>query len=141
MQDVLFNWTTNDCTGAAVPNPDPRTSPLRYYEAWRVAPNSSTLSPTDTDTFFWPGSSPWAGPGTKGNLSISATARYHDNVASLPAHMIVNNPATFAGGLWSSITDPGLAGEQSDPLPHSLGTHWDCCTSPGSNTVIDDHTP
>lgn len=140
VQDVNFRWSTKDCSDVPVPNPDPRTSPLKYYEAWRVAPNSKTLSPVSTDTFFWPGNNPWAGPSTKGNLSITATAKYHDNVASLPAHMIVNNPNTFAGGLWSSLTDPSLGGDVSAGVNHSLTTHWACC--PGTNkTIIDGHDP
>lgn len=143
MQDVGFLWDVRDCSGVSVPNPDPRTSPLRYFEAWRVAPNSQNLSPVTTDTFFWPSNLPWAGGCTDGDVTITATARYHDNVpvADMPAHMVANNPATFAGGLRSSLTDPNLRGNISRDVPHSLTFHWVCCPCQSSPTVVDQHTP
>jgi hypothetical protein len=141
IQDVLFLWSVTDCNGAAVPNPDPRTSPLRYFEAWQVAPNSQTVSPVTTDTFFWPGASPWGGGCTDGQVFILATARYHDNVAALPGHMVANNGATFAGILQSSLTDPALGGNESNPVAHNLVFHWTCCPCSSSPTVVDAHTP
>ena len=141
IQDVLFVWRTRDAKGKDVPNPDPRTSPLRYFEAWRVAPASKTLTPVTTDTFFWPGTAPWAGNTTKGRVTIAATARYFDEANTLPKHMIANNPATFAGILQSSLTDPALPPPQSGPVAHSLAFHWDSVTTPNSPTVLDAHTP
>jgi len=141
IQNVTFTWNVRDCNGASVPNPDPRTSPLRYFEAWRVAPNSTTLTPVTTDTFFWPDNAPWAGRCTVGNVRILATARYHDNVAALPAHMIANNPATFAGTLQSSLTDPALGGTQSRAVEHRLLFRWTCCPCSSRRTIVDAHTP
>jgi outer membrane protein OmpA-like peptidoglycan-associated protein len=141
IQDITFNWNVLDCTGAPVPNPDPRTSPLHYFEAWRAAPGTTALSPVATDTFFWPGAAPWGGGCTDGTVSITATARFHDNVAALPAHMVTPNPATFAGGLQSSVTDPALGGNVSRPVAHELSFHWTCCPCSSSPTVVDSHTP
>jgi outer membrane protein OmpA-like peptidoglycan-associated protein len=145
IQDVRFVWDVRDCTGASVPNPDPRTSPLPYFEAWRLLPNSTNLSVLDgnTDTFFWPDAAPWAGGCTDGEVSITAVARYHDNVpvADMPAHMIRNNPATFAGGLRSSLSDPNLGGNISRDFPHRLRFHWVCCPCQSSPTVIDEQVP
>ena len=64
------------------------------------------LSPVGTDTFFWPNAGPWAGGCTDGTVTINATARFHDNVAALPAHMVTPNLSTFAGSIQSSLTDP-----------------------------------
>lgn len=141
IQAVNFVWNVVDCTGTAVPNPDPRTSPLRYFEAWRVAPNSQNLSPVSTDTFFWPDVSPWGGGCTDGVVSIVGVAQYHDDVATLPSHMVANNPATFAGILQSSLSDPSLGGAISAPFDHRLAFHWVCCPCSSSLTVVDDHVP
>jgi hypothetical protein len=141
IQAVTFDWEVLDCTGTRVPNPDPRTSPLTYFEAWRVAPNSQTLSPIATDTFFWPDAPPWAGGCTDGAVRITAEARYHDDVPALPAGMIANNPATFAGILQSSRSDPALAEPASNAIDHRLAFHWVCCPCSSSPTVIDAHAP
>lgn len=141
IQDVLFVWRSRDRKGKDVPNPDPRTSPLRYFEAWRVAPNSKTLTPVTTDTFFWPGNAPWAGNNSKGRVTIAATARYFDDIDTLPKHMVANNAATFAGILQSSLADPALVAAPSGPVAHSLAFHWDSTTTPNSPTVLDAHTP
>lgn len=141
IQDITFTWDVRDCTGTSVPNPDPRTSPLNYFEAWRVLPGTTTITPVTTDTFFWPGASPWAGGCTDGEVDITATAQYHDDVAALPAHMVTPNAATFAGGLQSSLTDPALGGNVSRPVPHRLRFHWTCCPCSSSPTVVDDQVP
>ena len=141
IQDIEFLWAVIDCDGNPVPNPDPRTSPLHYFEAWRAAPNTTNLTPVNTDTFFWPDSLPWAGGCTDGVVFITAVARFHDEVAALPGHMVANNPATFAGGLQSSLTDPALGGNISRPVDHRLVFHWNCCPCSTSPTVVDDHAP
>ncbi len=141
IQAVSFVWSVIDCTGTPVPNPDPRTSPLQYFEAWRVAPNSRSLSPVTTDTFFWPDVNPWGGGCTDGVVSITGIAQYHDNVDTLPPHMVANNAATFAGILQSSLTDPALGGAVSNTFDHRLAFHWTCCPCSSSPTVIDDRAP
>jgi hypothetical protein len=141
IQDVLFTWRTRDKKGKDVPNPDPRVSPLRYFEAWKVAPKSKALSPVATDTFFWPGAAPWAGNNSKGRVTIAAQAHFFDDVKALPAHMVANNAATFAGILQSSLADPALAGQSSGTVAHSLAFHWDSTKVANSPTVLDAHTP
>ena len=145
IQDVTFRWSVRDCNGAAVPNPDPRTSPLHYFEAWRVPPNSTSPNATaftvDTDRFFWPGNAPWAGGCTSGEMTISGIARYHNNLAALPAHMAPFNPSTFANDLLSSTTDPNLGGDVSRSVNHRLRLRWRCCPCQSSPTVVVDHTP
>lgn len=143
IQDVLFVFKAVDKKGKVVPNADPRTSPLNYFEAWRVAPNSKTLTPVTTDTFFWPGAAPWAGDTTRGRVTIVGTAHYFDDVAQaqMPAHMVANNKATFAGGLQSSLADPALPGNQSGAVAHSLAFHWDSTKKSNQPTVLDANTP
>jgi hypothetical protein len=141
IQDVLFVWRTRDAKGKDVPNPDARTSPLHYFEAWQVAPKSKTLTPVTTDTFFWPNAAPWAGNNSKGRVTIVGTAHFFDDVAALPAHMLANNAATFAGGLQSSLADPALKANVSGPVAHSLAFHWDSTKKNNQATVLDANTP
>jgi Domain of unknown function (DUF4157) len=143
IQDITFLWDVVDCDGLPVPNPDPRTSPLRYFESWRVLPTSRTFDAADgnTDTWFWPDAAPWAGGCTDGEVTITSTAQYHDDVAALPAHMVRNNAATFAGGLRSSLTDPALGGNVSRSVARRLRFNWTCCPCSSSATVLDEVAP
>ena len=139
IQDITFTWNETDCANNAVPDPGGRTSPLRYFEAWRVAPNSTNLSPVTTDTFSWASGLPSGC--TKDTVTVVATAQYHDNVAALPAHMVANNPSTFAGTLQSSLTDPATGGNTSPVVPHRLTFRWNCCPCSSKPTVVEAHTP
>jgi outer membrane protein OmpA-like peptidoglycan-associated protein len=138
IQDLTITWDEVDCTGAAVPL-GTFTSPLHYFEAWRVAP-ATTVSIPATDTF---GRVPPFGNCTVATLSFDGVARYFDNVNALPAHMVASNPATAAGTLRSSLTDPqpALGTLVSRPVARNLTVHWDCCPCQSSPTVIDSHTP
>ena len=146
IQDVLFNWNVRDCKGATVPTP-PFTSPLRYFETWRVPPTSTQPNATaftkDTDRFFWPDTPPWGGGCSDGKVTITATARYFDKqaAAALPPSMVQFNPKTFAQDLFSGLSDPKLGGTVSRPLAHSISFHWKCCPCSSSPTVVDSHTP
>jgi len=143
IQDITFTWNNRDCSGREVPDASGKISPLRYFEAWRIRPNSTTFDPADgsTDTFSWVNDDPTGC--TIDRVRIRATARYHDNVsvASMPAQMTRNNAATFAGVLRSSLTDPALGGNISAPVPHSLIFNWTCCPCTSSPTVVESHTP
>jgi hypothetical protein len=137
VQEINESWNVQDCTGVPVANPDPRTSPLRFFEAWRVPTASTSGSPFTSDTWFWPSAAPWAGGCMNGTVTIQGHARYFDNLAALPAHMIVNNPATFSGSLQSSVTDPALTVAASRPVNRSLRLHWTCCPCSSSPTIVD----
>ena len=141
VQDITITWENKDCAGVDVPNADPRKSPLHFYEAWRVVKNSKTMKPTKKDEWKWQGFKPWAGDCTEGKLTATATAKYHDKVDSLPAHMTKNNPDTFAGELWSSTTNPNLGGTTTSSVTHALKTTWDCCPCGVTPTVVVSHTP
>jgi peptidoglycan hydrolase-like protein with peptidoglycan-binding domain len=129
LQDITIAWGALDCTGAFINVVPAFASPLHYYEAWRVAPNSTTFSPVATDTFFFNPSGP--GLCSRGIMVFNGVARYHDNVANLPGHMIANNPATAAGGLQSSLADPNVGGDVSPTMNHVLIFHWNCCGGAG----------
>ena len=139
IQDITFNWNNRDCANNPVPDASGKIPPLRYFEAWRVAPNSTSLSPVATDTFSWVNDLPSGC--TTDRVTVRATARYHDNVTTLPAHMAANNPSTFAGILQSSLTDPLVGGNISPAVSHNLTFHWNCCPCATNLTVVDSHTP
>ena len=144
IQDLTITWNEQDCAGNPVADPQGHVSPLRYWEAWRVAPNSPTSTPVTTDTFQW---APGLGTGcTNDTVRFNGTAQFHNNVAALPNHMTANNPATKAGILQSSTSDPNVGGDTSAAVVHTLDFHWTCCVPffgfcfPNP-TVVDGHTP
>jgi outer membrane protein OmpA-like peptidoglycan-associated protein len=139
IQDITITWNNRDCANVEIPDASGKISPLRYFEAWRVAPNSRTLSPVSTDTFSWANDLPSGC--TIDRVRFRGIARYHDNVAALPAHMVANNPNTFAGTLQSSLTDPALGGNISAPVPHNLTFNWTCCPCAANPTIVESHTP
>jgi hypothetical protein len=141
VQDLTIDRDVVDCTGAAVPSTDPRPTHLRYFEAWRVAPGTTIITPAPTDTFRASGAPPVGGGCTDGSISFTGTARFHDNVAALPAHMVTPNAATYAGLLQSSLADPALGGNVSRSVAHELSFHWTCCPCSSSPTIVDTHTP
>jgi hypothetical protein len=141
IQDITFTWRNVNCSGVEVPDGTGKLSPLHYFEAWRFLPGTRNIAPADgnVDIFQWANDDPTGC--TVDNVRINAVARYHDNVSTLPAHMIRNNPATFANNLQSSTTDPAVAGSVSRPVQHQLQFHWNCCPCSSSPTVVDSHTP
>ena len=144
IQDITITWNEVDCAGAPVADPAGHVSPLRYWEAWRVDPRSTTVTPVNTDTFAW---APGLGTGcTVDAVAFNGVAQYHDNVAALPDHMTAGNAATKAGILQSSTADPNVGGDVSPAVAHTLNFHWGCCGGPGGTcavtpTVVDGHTP
>jgi hypothetical protein len=147
LQDITITFLVQDCNGQTVTFPV--SSPLHYFEAWNVFPNSTNIDPADgsTDTFDFKVTPP---PGkrfacTTGRAVYSAVAHYHDNVAVLPGHMQRFNPATVANNLRSSLTDPALGGNISRSVPHNFAFHWNCCPCPAnpgpSTSAIDSRTP
>jgi hypothetical protein len=144
IQDLTITWNERDCAGNAVADPQGHVSPLRYWEAWRVAPNSRAITPVATDTFQW---APGLATGcTNDTVRFNGTAQFHNNVADLPNHMTANNPATKAGILQSSTADPNVGGDTSPAIAHTLDFHWICCLPFFSlcfpnPTVVDGHTP
>ncbi|HXB69537.1 MAG TPA: DUF4157 domain-containing protein [Candidatus Acidoferrales bacterium] len=132
LQEITFVWDVKDCsdTAMAINN---LPSPLHYFEAWRVAPGTDTITScvtTDTWSTNWPNC-------TSGNVSITGHAVYRDNVAALPGSMFTPNPATLANCLDSSQADPALGGNPSRPVDRQLSFHWGCCPCSSSPTVID----
>jgi outer membrane protein OmpA-like peptidoglycan-associated protein len=143
VQELTISLFVQDCDGNI--NVMPFANPLHYFESWRVLPNSTNFDPLDgsTDTFMAAGSPPVGGGCTDGTIVFSGIAHYYDNVpnANMPAHMVRNNPATAAGGLRSSVTDPAIGGNISRPFIHTLSFQWTCCPCQSSPTIVDEHTP
>ena len=163
VQHLTDTWNNLECDGKQVRNPnpqDPRTkSPVKFFEAWRVAPNSKSIGSDENVVADAIGKDhfevnynedednrPWAGNCMNGSYTKDATARYHDGVPekAMPAHMKRNNPDTLAGDLRSSIKDPNLDGNISQPVKHNLKVHWKCCpcqTGTKCETKVDSHVP
>ena len=158
IQFITFEWSVKDCDNNSVPNADPRTSPLRYWEVWPIAAdNTQSNEPArdpSSDTWFWPNNLPWGGNCTKGNVSITAKARFYEALTPLPGNFGFrrNNPGTFAGTLQSTVdsnvpanyrrlfTDPRAGG--TNIIDRELKFHWDCCgDNQNSDTVLDSKKP
>jgi hypothetical protein len=141
LQEITIMALVFDCHNR--PLPMKKKMPLHYFEAWRVEPNSTDVTPENADTFFFNIETRDHTAHTYGSVVWTAAATYHDNVseAEMPDHMVRNNPNTAAGVLLSSVHDPRLGGNASPPIPHELSYHWSCCTSGMSPNVIDSKTP
>jgi outer membrane protein OmpA-like peptidoglycan-associated protein len=147
IQDLTITWLAKDCNGHDIPFTV--TSPLHYFEAWRVLPNSKAIDPTDGNIdIFKIVIAPPAGSTaacTTGKAQFTGIAHYHDNVDTLPSGMVRNNSATWAGSLKSSVTDPAVGGNISRTVPHNFAFHWNCCPctpNPGAaSAVVDSQTP
>jgi len=107
---------------------------ITYWEAWKVDVGKSVPNPSD-DNFDDPG----CGSGTGGTDVITGTARFYENL-TLPADFKPNNPATFAGSLSSTTTDPKLSGGTA-PFSHTLSVKWNCCPNTKNKSTIVSHNP
>jgi len=123
VQKVDVTYARKDCIGNDKPVTGIGTFP--YWEAWGVRGGKvfigDTASEHNADTY----ADPAMGDRTYGSIAVKGTAEFFPNV-TLPAHMKANNPATQAGALRSSTTDPALAGGTGS-IPHDLTASWDCC--------------
>jgi hypothetical protein len=141
VQEVTITHMAVDCHGHPVPVKF--KSPLHYFEAWQVLPNSTEVAPENADGFHFNVETPDHTAHTIGAIVFSAAATYHDNVSpdEMPDHMVRRNPHTAAGILLSSTNDPRLGGTISKPIPHELSYHWSCCEPGMKPNVIDKQTP
>ena len=134
VQNLTETWNNLECDGKPARNDNPKNpktiSPMKFFEAWQVDPNSKTIGRGEPgknqDYYEWnydelEDNRPWAGNCIDGSVTIEGTARYHDGVPKdgLPKHMIKENPKTFGGLLTSSTTDPNLDGNISS-LSHTI---------------------
>ena len=119
--DVAYN--RKDCVGADKPVTGIGKFP--FWEAWGVRGGQVFIGDTtgrhNADTY----TDPSMGDLTYGSIAIVAQAEFFPN-ATLPAHMIAQNPDTQAGDLRSTVTDPQLTGGTGS-IPHDLTASWDCC--------------
>jgi len=141
IQHVTSYYNTFDCRGHYIA-PQGKKSPISFFEAWRVEPNSTDMTPANIDTFKnTPQTEEYPHTAhTFGSYMTVGVAQYHDNVGEneLPSHMVAHNPDTFAHSLRSSKRDPQVGGNVSEPVRHELSYHWACCGERGTKpTVID----
>lgn len=143
IQEVKSHYNAFDAMARSIPLPDGKKSPVHFFEAWRVEPNSTDMTPANIDTFKY---RPRPKDGTShgfGNYITQAVAYYHDNVGEdeLPGHMVAHNPDTFAISLRSSLHDPKVGGDISGPVKHELAYHWTCLDKGTQPNIIDTQTP
>jgi hypothetical protein len=142
VQDITITYLVFDKFGRPVYRQE--KSPLHYFEAWRVLPNSKEMDPGSTDNFSFDIHTPDHTASTQGVVYFTAVAQYHDNVSQeeMPEHMVSGNKHTVAGLLLSSTRDPKLGGNVSKSVPHEFYFHWNC-TKPGLDhtNVIDKQIP
>jgi outer membrane protein OmpA-like peptidoglycan-associated protein len=136
LQEMRFVWDVKDCNG----NPgtlNNLSSPLHYFEAWRVDPGTDNIS-SCVITDLWQTSWPFAAC-NKGRVAIFGRAVFRDNVpaGALPATMVTSNPAALGGCLNSDTADPHLGGNSSRAVNRELTYHWNCCPCSSQATVID----
>ncbi|HEY4289313.1 MAG TPA: hypothetical protein VGN00_19565 [Puia sp.] len=141
VQEVTITYMAIDCHGYPVPLKF--KSPLHYFEAWQVMPDSTGIAPENADGFHFSAETRDHTAHTIGVAIFSAAATYHDNVSpeEMPGHMVRKNPHTAAGILLSSTSDPNLGGNISKSIPHELTYHWSCCEPGMKPNVIDKQTP
>ncbi|MBV9789017.1 MAG: hypothetical protein JOZ51_12620 [Chloroflexi bacterium] len=122
VQKVKAVYKRQDCVGNDKPVTGIGTFP--FWEAWGVRGGKvfvgDTASEHNADTYTDP-----AMGDSIGSIAVKGTAEFFPNV-TLPAHMKARNPATQAGDLRSSTTDPALTGGTGS-IPHDLTASWDCC--------------
>jgi hypothetical protein len=142
VQELTISYLVFDKFGRPVYREE--KSPLHYFEAWRVLPNSKDMDPGSTDNFSFDIRTPDHNASTLGFVYFTAVAQYHDNVSpgEMPDHMVSGNKHTVAGQLLSSTRDPRLGGYVSKAVPHEFSFHWDC-TKPGNDhsNIIDKQIP
>jgi hypothetical protein len=137
VQDVAIYVGTTDCAGAARPA---QSISSHYWEAWHVDPGGTRQDLVANGTYdytdMYSNASP--GAGTKGTFSITGSVAFYEGL-TLPATFVPNNPATFAGHLPSTTTNPALRGG-TPVLAHNINGTWNCCPA-AMPTVISGHTP
>jgi Domain of unknown function (DUF4157) len=149
VQDVKVTRSPTDCAGTA-------TAACKlshhFWESWRVKPGATQDELVDNGTYTFADQfslSP-CGVDSKGSFDFAGSVSFYEGLA-LPASFIASNPATIAGALPSTATDPKLAGG-TPALTHSIAGTWDCCPrgifgsalpqwSRTRKTVITGHTP
>ena len=118
-------WTKKDGTEVK--------EPYHYWEAWQLKKGKKTTiyqdeGLDDNDDMYYTPSRP---AGSKGKDVTLGKARFFEG--ALPADFKQNNPATVAGILYSSATQPDFwSGSMAD---HNLTCTWDDTVKPSRTDV------
>jgi hypothetical protein len=144
VQDVTISRNATDCSGTALAGSNLN---YHYWEAWHVARGGTQDELVANGTFNYADQfSLSAVPGSsRGSFSFTGSVRFFEGL-SLPASFVANNPATIAGDLPSTSTDPHLAGGTAAQT-HNISGTWNCCPAtppapaPSNQTTISSHTP
>ena len=139
IQKVVNTWTVYNHTTGEFTDTRPFVSGTPYWEAWYVPPDTDSSKVDLADEFSWVGSLPWGGSGTWGHVTKTGDATFYEGL-TLPSTFSNNNPATGAGNMPSTTTNPNISGGVASATSHQLKIHWNCC---GGNkyTTVDSHVP
>lgn len=139
VQHLIADYDIKDSAGNDVTVAKMGKKKWNFWEAWPVNAGKKVSKwaeggDVEDDTYV-----DGALPGTRGKLVVTGDARFYDGLTTLPSGFKVNNPATQAGILPSTTSDPNLSGGSAN-VDHDLTVEWDC-TSGTSKTKIVSHTP
>jgi hypothetical protein len=132
VQEIVRVTNVTPCAGGAG-----MSTTLRYWEAWWV-PSGHVRSalqkviPVGHDDAY--GGRRY--PGTRGSVSVEGMVAFFAGV-TLPPDMTINNTATQAGLLFSSLNRPPFW-NAANASRHALSIAWDCCGAIPSRTVTTD---
>jgi hypothetical protein len=140
IQKVKEKWDVKGSGGNPTPTGKwPNPGGQTYWEAWRVFPTTSVVF--DMPDEFQNGPYPFSGTGTFGSMKWIGEVRFYEGL-TLPKTFIMNNEATGAGDIPSTIIDPHLT-NGGPPLHHILEVHWNLPGPKGSGvkTILDRVVP
>lgn len=110
-----------------------------YWEAWPFNANQKVTTFAEGGDIEDDGYSDKDMGSTKGRIVVTGDAQFFEGLNPLPTVFKKNNPATQAGILASSTTDPKLTGGTAS-VAHNLTVEWDCAAT-SSPTKIASHSP
>jgi|GEM_PF-6944951 len=138
VQSINVTFEVEDCSGKKIKHPAD-TGKWNYSELWRVNKGQRITEYAETgdlndDTYSIPG----AGPCTKGSVTMTGKARFHDYLNQIPQDYKSNNSDTYAGILPAS---PGpsmiVTLYASAEISHTIKLKWDGCSKGGGDTTYE----
>lgn len=145
VQHVVTSYAIQDATGHDVTVRIMGQAKSDFWEAWPFNPGQKVTTfaesgDVEDDNYTTMGMTFGK---TMGVIVITGDAKFYEGLTELPGGFRKNNPATFAGPLASTTTDPGLR-EGSASVAHNLTVMWDCTepeTGFNHDTDIVSHAP
>ena len=129
VQKITMTKFIRDCEARIIEN-----STLTYWEAWHVMPGSKIDSSTAAGLFNFDDEYKLQDQGcTIGRVDYVGEVKFFEGL-DLPGNFIRNNPATYAHDLPSTKDKPAFW-DNTDAVPHTLISKWNCCPPSHEQTV------